>query len=257
LHQIGAHRLQPGKECGFEEDINIPLIVRGPGVPAGETSKIVTTHIDLAPTLLKLAGAPLREDFDGEAIPLTAEGLNDAKDTRKETVAVEYWGFAAFEGEFYEKDRLIWNNTYKALRIIGKGYNLYYAVWCNNEHEFYDLSRDPYQLDNLLHSSAKTPDNLLGLPFDKVIARLDALLFVLKSCKGRVCVRPWKALHPEGDVGNLHDALSHRFDDFYETQQAKVSYSHCETGYILDSEGPQFETDGLVYRHGLKWDHWT
>jgi len=32
------------------------------------------------------------------------------------------------------------NNTYKALRIIGDGYNLYYSVWCTNEHELYDLT---------------------------------------------------------------------------------------------------------------------
>jgi hypothetical protein len=119
------------------------------------------------------------------------------------------------------------------------------------------IKTDPYQLHNLLHPSEKPPSTILGLPFDKVLARLDALLFVLKSCKGSVCVRPWKALHPAGDVRDLHDALSYQFDDFYETQQAKVSYSRCETGYILDSEGPQFETDGLVYRHGLEWSHWT
>ena len=31
------------------------------------------------------------------------------------------------------------NTTYKALRIVGDDYNLYYSVWCNNEHELYDL----------------------------------------------------------------------------------------------------------------------
>ena len=39
------------------------------------------------------------------------------------------------------------NNTYKALRIIGKNYNLFYSVWCTNEHELYDLKvglLDPY-----------------------------------------------------------------------------------------------------------------
>lgn len=138
-YHIGQHRLQPGKECGFEEDINIPLIVRGPGVTAGVASELVTTHIDLAPTVLQLAGAPLRDDLDGEPIPLTSEeyGLTDS---RHEHVTVEYWGFAAFEGEYYERERLIRNNTYKALRIVGRGYNLYYSVWCNNEHEFYDLN---------------------------------------------------------------------------------------------------------------------
>lgn len=143
-YHIGQHRLQPGKECGFEEDINIPLIVRGPGVPAGEVAGIVTTHVDLAPTILGLAGAPSRADFDGDAIPLTRNGLEVAKTHRHEHVTVEFWGFAAAEGDyFYGEDRLIMNNTYKALRIIGESYNLYYSVWCTNEHELYDLKVSP------------------------------------------------------------------------------------------------------------------
>ncbi len=36
------------------------------------------------------------------------------------------------------------NNTYKALRLIGKNYNLYYSVWCTNEHELYDLKAGPF-----------------------------------------------------------------------------------------------------------------
>lgn len=139
-YHIGQHRLQPGKECGYEEDINVPLIVRGPGVPAGEVAEIVTTHIDLAPTLLELAGAPSRADFDGDAIPLNKHDLKEAETSRHEHVTVEYWGFAAFEGEFFEGDRVLGNNTYKALRIVGKTYNFYYSVWCTNEHELYDLN---------------------------------------------------------------------------------------------------------------------
>jgi hypothetical protein len=46
------------------------------------------------------------------------------------------------------------------------------------------------------------------------------------------------------------------FDDFYETQQKKIKYNRCELGYIVDAEGPQFETDGLVFRHGSAWSHW-
>lgn len=57
-YHISQHRLPPGKECGYETDINIPLIVRGPGVSKGEASDVVTAHIDLAPTFLNLAGAP-------------------------------------------------------------------------------------------------------------------------------------------------------------------------------------------------------
>ena len=139
-YHIGQHRLQPGKECGFEEDINIPLIVRGPGVPAGKVAEVVTTHVDLAPTILGLAGAPARADFDGEAMPLSEAALEKAKETRHEHVTVEFWGFAATEGRLFGDDkRLYLNNTYKAVRVIAGDYNLYYSVWCNNEHEFYDL----------------------------------------------------------------------------------------------------------------------
>ncbi|EOO00839.1 putative arylsulfatase protein [Phaeoacremonium minimum UCRPA7] len=184
-YHISQHRLQPGKECGFEEDINIPLIVRGPGVPENETTEIVTAHVDLAPTILELAGAPLRADFDGDAVPLTKLGIERAVKERHEHVTVEYWGFAAFEGGDFDDQRIIINNTYKAVRIISGSYNLYYSVWCNNEHELYDLNTDPYQLKNLLHKDEDTPLTLLGVPIEKVINRLDSLLFVLKSCKSQ------------------------------------------------------------------------
>ncbi|KAK3367516.1 alkaline-phosphatase-like protein [Podospora didyma] len=258
-YHIGQHRLQPGKECGFEEDINIPLIVRGPGVPSKHVAEIVTTHIDLAPTILGLAGAPSRADFDGETIPLRRAEFEDAAVSRHEHVTVEYWGFAITEGKVFRKDeaRLVLNNTYKALRIISKEYNFYYSVWCNNEHELYDIKTDPYQLHNLLHPDETTPATLLGVPFEKVTARLDSLLFVLKSCKAQTCVRPWQALHPQGNVQNLHDALHPRFDAFYLTEQRRVSYDRCELGYLLDAEGPQFETDGLVHRQGARWDEWV
>lgn len=266
---IGQHRLQPGKECGFEEDINVPLVVRGPGIPAGHVSQAVTTHIDLAPTLLQLAGVPAHADLDGEPIPLTAEP--DADETsRHEHVTVEFWGSALAEGSYWfssegedEADvrRVIPNNTYKAVRIIGPTYNLYYSVWCSGEHELYNLDTDPYQLKNLLGDSLPSASSasslLLGHPLPKVVARLDALLLVLKSCRGRTCVRPWDQLHPDGGVHSLSDALGAPFDHFYEKEQPRVAYSRCEAGYLVDAEGPQFEHDGVVYRDGAPWHEWV
>lgn len=87
-----------------------------------------------------------------------------------------------------------------------------------------------------------------------MIARLDALLLVLKSCKGSSCVAPWRVLHPHGDVLSLEDALATRYDEFYEQEQVKVEFSRCEAGHIVDAEGPQ---DANVYRSGLQWSELT
>lgn len=135
-YHIGQHRLQPGKQCAFEEDINIPFMVRGPGVPKGQTTDIVSSHTDLAPTFLRLAGGKLRDDFDGSVIPLTGAEL-EADKTRSEHVNVESWGIIMSEGKHGAV--LYPNHTYKALRVIGESYNYLYTVWCTGEHELYDL----------------------------------------------------------------------------------------------------------------------
>ena len=93
-YHIGQHRLPPGKECGYEEDVNVPLIIRGPGVPRGVTTDQVTSHTDLVPTIFELIGADSRDDFDGA--PVQFDGLNQ----RQEHVNLEYWGFALAEGKY-------------------------------------------------------------------------------------------------------------------------------------------------------------
>jgi N-acetylglucosamine-6-sulfatase len=79
---------------------------------------------------------------------------------------------------------------------------------------------------------------LLNYPLSKVVPRLDALLLVLKSCKGSTCTNPWRWLHPQGNVNSLPDALSSRYDDFYNSQP-KVMFTACKLGYLIQYEGPQ------------------
>jgi N-acetylglucosamine-6-sulfatase len=99
-YHISQHRLNPGKECGFQEDINIPLIIRGPGVPVGEAS-IVTAHTDLAPTILKIAeGKSGWDGLDGSPIPLDEKTIEEARETRQEHVNVEFWGRGIPEGTY-------------------------------------------------------------------------------------------------------------------------------------------------------------
>jgi hypothetical protein len=108
-----------------------------------------------------------------------------------------------------------------------------------------DISqKDPHQLNNLMLGNQT--QILLGRPLSQVISRLDALLMVQKSCKRTACQRPWTELHPAGDAVSLPGVLDSRFDGFY-AKAAKVGFSRCDMGYLVNAEGPQFETLGLRY----------
>lgn len=103
-------------------------------------------------------------------------------------------------------------------------------------------------MDNLYPSGGPVAAQL-----DRLVARLDGLMMVMKSCKGSTCRRPWEVLHPQGDVRTLDEALDARFDAFY-MAQPRVSFSQCEPGYIPAAEGPQV---GYQYKGSLGWSHWT
>ena len=99
-YHIGQHRLPPGKECGYEEDVNIPLIIRGPGTPRGSGTDQVTSHTDKVPTIFDLVGLEVKDDFDGAAIRLDGDELQESQRARQEHFNLEYWGFALAEGRY-------------------------------------------------------------------------------------------------------------------------------------------------------------
>ncbi|KAI4656857.1 uncharacterized protein J4E78_006748 [Alternaria triticimaculans] len=270
-YHLSQHRLHAGKECGYETDIHIPLIVRGPGVMKGHTTDIVSSHTDLAPTIMKLAGQSLREDFDGSVMPLSQEDTLLAESAeRQEHINIEYWGRAIPEGIWGHYDNPVkenhppdqnWggylhsirNNTYKGLRLIGEDYNIYYSVFCTGDKEYYDMRFDPGQLENYFDGedadliAKRDTYRIAGRSFTAIIDRIDALMMVLKSCKGEACRDPWGVLHgSDNRVKSLKQALSHRYDAFY-AAQPKVQFEDCALGYIREVEGPQ---------HANVWDSW-
>ena len=78
-YHISQHRLPPGKVCSFEIDIHIPLAVRGSDVPARHIAGVLSSHTDLTPTLLKIAGSDRFAKLDGFPILLTKEELYISK----------------------------------------------------------------------------------------------------------------------------------------------------------------------------------
>ena len=64
----GEHRIPGDKFLPYEESLRVPLIIRGPGVPKGQTVHGQVSNIDFAPTLLDLANAKAGRTMDGVSL---------------------------------------------------------------------------------------------------------------------------------------------------------------------------------------------
>jgi N-acetylglucosamine-6-sulfatase len=150
---MGQQRAVARKGNAYEEAIGIPLMVRGPGVPAGTTDAFALT-IDLAPTLLELAGVALPDSIDGRSLVPFLRGRPPSSWRRD--VMIENYG-------------------------SGFSYTLRSSDWMYNhqdteEFELYDMRKDPYQVKNLY----RTADPAL-------IASLRQRLASLTACRGAAC----------------------------------------------------------------------
>ena len=272
---LGHHRLGAGKKYAFEEDINVPLIIRGPDVPKGRVTDIVSAHVDLAPTILKIAGIKQRSDFDGKPIAHTAAAITHQESSEADEQAnIEFWAGANYgwanlpskSGSSQISSAMIEGrrkaqkvNSYKSLRLTSPSYDIMYAIQCHkNAHELYNMHKDAVQMRNL-HPTAPHEkhhkknafhageDHIAGYKIKRLLPRIDALLLVLKSCKGAECAHPWKQLHRNGKVHNLKQAMHHTYDSYYQGLP-KVHFRKChKNGEInLHDEGPQWRP-GLAH----------
>jgi arylsulfatase A-like enzyme len=99
-YAIGTHRRQPGKTLGFEEDIHVPLIARGPGIPAGKRDSLSSYGmVDLSRTILDIAAAHSSYENDGVRINLHQGEADLSGEHKKARHSIsEYWVLGAEEG---------------------------------------------------------------------------------------------------------------------------------------------------------------
>ncbi len=197
---LGQHRLGAGKWTAYEEDIRVPLVVRGPGVPEGETLPHMVLNNDLAPTFADLAGTETPSFVDGRSLePLLTDEPTPLRDWRQrfliEAVAERGGGGRSTFVNEREVAPLLtgdplpndwrrssattaqsseeWGRPWlKALRT-----NRYlYVEYKTGEHELYDLRKDPRELNNMY---ATAPPELKQ--------RLDAQLDALRQCSAAEC----------------------------------------------------------------------
>lgn len=175
---LGEHSLPSGKGTPYEEDIHVPLIVRGPGITPGTQVSQMTANIDLAPTIAEIAGVSIPEFVDGRSFLPCLEGKEvlwrDGLMIEFGYIDEEAINEALALGD-PETDNLLVDIVGGAFRGIRAG-NYVYVEYANGEIEFYDLKADPYQLDNL---AGKLSPETLEILHTKVEA--------LKVCEGADC----------------------------------------------------------------------
>lgn len=153
-YMLGEHRLV-GKRFVYEESARVPLLVRGPGVPAGAVRNQVVGNIDLAPTILDVTGVRAGRPLDGRSL---LEVLANPAASHGDGVVLESLGKT---------------NRYSALRTPRYSY----VEHGSGERELYDLSIDSLQLK----SRHAVPD------YRTVRRRLAARLSWLDQCTGVLC----------------------------------------------------------------------
>ncbi|KAJ8081538.1 hypothetical protein PM082_007383 [Marasmius tenuissimus] len=244
-YALGSHRRMPGKTLPYEEDVLVPLIVRGPGISANATnSKDIYSMPDLGATILALAGANVTDySVDGQTfLPQTADT------SKPRHTLVEYWNVALEEG-IYSRSQSIENTTYRSIRVSdddGDGeHDWIYGVWCTGERELYNLKDDPYQLHNLaLGDDTSSSFTFRTTQYTQTASRLDALLIVLKTCVGGTCQDPWKAFNIP--ASSLTEALDSRYDAYFDSLP-RFKYTECRFGYLGEAiEAPTWNAS-LAY----------
>ena len=57
-----------GKYLAYEQSIRVPLLIEGPGIPAGAVDTHLVSNLDWAPTILDLAGLPIPAEMEGRSL---------------------------------------------------------------------------------------------------------------------------------------------------------------------------------------------
>ena len=106
----GAHQLHAKGAVAYREQNNVPLVVVHPAHAGGRQCRAVTSHLDLAPTLLALAqAAPEKKAALARKLPgkdfsgLLAQPQRAAPDAVRDGMLFCYNMFAYLDGEFLEK----------------------------------------------------------------------------------------------------------------------------------------------------------
>jgi N-acetylglucosamine-6-sulfatase len=154
----GEHRIGFGKILPYEPAVRVPLLIRGPGVPAGRQNSAAVANVDLAPTIVATAGATARRVMDGRSLWPLLHGQSS-------------WGTSPGRYVMVEDSQL--GGAASVFWSIRQG-RYVYTEYANGDRELYDLNVD----------SAEVQSRHANTAYASIRTRLANHLAAMKTCSG-------------------------------------------------------------------------
>lgn len=159
---LGQHRISYGKYFPYEPALRIPTVMTGPGIIKGQNITGMAFEIDIAPTILELAGVIPDRTPDG--ISLVPQ-LTQGKPMPKRTLLLSSGPQQSASGTELPRFDGVRTDRYS------------WWVYEDGFEEMYDLVRDPYQMESVADDPA----------YLKTKLGLIAQWHRLKDCEGPEC----------------------------------------------------------------------
>lgn len=165
---IGEHRIRGGKVAPYEVSVKVPMLVRGPGIEPGTVVNQPVGLQDFAPTVLAMT------DRTHAQRPFAMDGTNllpmlsDPTPGAQRPILIEAGPESATETEY----------RYHGIIALSDGVKWKYVERDSGSRELYDLTNDPYELENV----ADDPDHAA------VQSSMQELLDQYKWCAGQECL---------------------------------------------------------------------
>jgi arylsulfatase A-like enzyme len=186
----GEHRISGGKNLPYEEAIQVPLLIRGPGLEAGQRIASPVVNADLAPTILELTGveppASLARPVDGESLVPLLEGGPGATDRAiliegRQSTSEDGFGYEVRSYQGVRTRRYMYVEHFRAgVDEFDQGAAVEIGAGELAAAELYDLERDPYELLSVVGAPA----------YARTEAALRSALDGLRQCAGSDCHEP-------------------------------------------------------------------
>jgi arylsulfatase A-like enzyme len=177
---LGEQGIRQGKILPYDPALRTPLLIRGPGIPAGQVRTDPFLSIDFAPTILQMAGVPIPASVDGAGmLPVAQHGdrgwsrpvlvntgpASVVRDTDESGVPIDPEDPGAADQRY----------------LLGVRTGRYlFTDRADGFQELYDLQTDPAEYANLIADPA----------YAHVVAELRAELQAIRACAAATCRRP-------------------------------------------------------------------